>query len=196
MAQAKTPLKDAAAVNSTRWKLFNSLKELGLPVITGTGGQTKFNRTQQNLPKTHWLDAAMVGNTPKLKIPASQPLLIKCTGHGNRQMCGTNKHGFPTRHRTNQKIHKGFQTGDIVKAVVTKGKKIGDYVGRVLCRASGSFDISTNMGRVSGISSFLGLIQSFAAMDLGNGTTRNYAGVTGGLSEALISTVMGLMVLL
>jgi 5-methylcytosine-specific restriction endonuclease McrA len=153
MAQAKAPLKDAAVVNSTRWKLFSSLKETGLPVVTGTGGQTKFNRTQQNLPKRHYLDAAMVSDTPKLEILINQPLLIKCTGQGNRQMCGTNKYGFPIRHRTNQKIHKGFQTGDIVKAVVTKGKKIGTYVGRVLCRASGSFDISTNTGtRVAGIS--------------------------------------------
>jgi hypothetical protein len=35
LTQAKAPLKDAAAVNSTRWKLFNSLKEVGLPVTTG-----------------------------------------------------------------------------------------------------------------------------------------------------------------
>ena len=169
LAQVKAPLKDAAAVNSTRSLLFNSLKKTELAVTTGTGGQTKFNRTQQSLPKTHWLDAAMVGNTSKLEILTNQPLLIKCTGHGNRQMCGTNKYGFPTRHRTNQKIHKGFQTGDIVKAhehsskarlaplaseagCVTKGKKIGTYVGRVLCRASGSFDISTSSGRVAGIS--------------------------------------------
>ena len=39
----------------------------------------------------------------------------------------------------------------------------------------------------------MGLIQSFAAMDLGNAAT-NSAGVTGGLSEALVSTVMGLVV--
>ncbi len=151
LAQAKAPLKDAAAVNSTRWKLFNALKDTGLLVTTGTGGQTKFNRTQQELPKRHYLDAAMVGNTPKLEILTNQPLLIKCTGHGNRKMCGTNKYGFPVRHRTRQKIHQGFQTGDIVKAVVTKGKKVGTYTGRVLCRASGSFDISTHAGRVAGI---------------------------------------------
>ena len=152
LAQTKAPLKDAAVVNSTRWKLFNSLKETGLLVTTGTGGQTKFNRREQGLKKAHWLDAACVGKTPKLKVLTTQPLLIKCSGHGNRQMCGTNKYGFPTRHRTNQKIHKGFQTGDIIKAVVTKGKKIGTYIGRVLCRASGSFDISTQAGRVAGIS--------------------------------------------
>lgn len=151
LAQAKAPLKDAAAVNATRWKLYNSLKDTGLPITTGTGGQTKFNRSQQGLRKTHWLDAACVGNTLKLEILTNQPFLIKSTGYGNRQMCGTNKYGFPIRHRTNQKIHKGFQTGDIVKAVVTKGKKIGTYVGRVLCRASGNFDISTSTGRISGI---------------------------------------------
>ncbi len=67
-------------------------------------------------------------------------------------MCGTNKYGFPIRHRYNQKIYKGFQTGDIVKAIVTKGKKVGTYTGRVLVRASGSFDISTVSGRVTGIS--------------------------------------------
>ncbi len=152
LSQAQTPLKDAAAVNSTRWKLFNTLKETGLPVTTGTGGQTKFNRTQQQLEKRHYLDAACVGDTPQLEILTLQPLLIKCTGHGNRQMCGTNKYGFPIRHRSNQKIHKGFETGDIIKAIVTKGQKIGNYIGRVLVRASGSFDISTVTGRVSGIS--------------------------------------------
>jgi 5-methylcytosine-specific restriction endonuclease McrA len=59
--QAKKPLKDAAAVNSTRWQLFNRLKETSLPVETGTGGRTKYNRTRLKLPKTHWLDAACVG---------------------------------------------------------------------------------------------------------------------------------------
>ncbi len=91
LAQAKAPLKDAAAVNSTRWKLFNALKEIGLPITTGKGGQTKFNRTQQKLVKTHWLDAACVGNTPKLEILTNQPLLIKCVGHGNRQVIHVNR---------------------------------------------------------------------------------------------------------
>jgi biopolymer transport protein ExbB len=43
------------------------------------------------------------------------------------------------------------------------------------------------------LGTILGLIQSFAAMDLGNAAS-NSAGVTGGLSEALVSTVMGLVV--
>jgi len=67
-------------------------------------------------------------------------------------MCGTNQYGFPVRHRSRTQVHKGFQTGDIVKAVVSSGKKVGTYVGRVLCRASGSFDLATKSGRVAGIS--------------------------------------------
>ena len=35
-AQAKKPLKDAAAVNATRWTLFERLKAIGLPVETGS----------------------------------------------------------------------------------------------------------------------------------------------------------------
>jgi 5-methylcytosine-specific restriction endonuclease McrA len=152
LKQAKLPLKDAAAVNSTRWALFNALKETGLSVTTGTGGQTKFNRNRLGLPKSHWLDAACVGNVEALEVLTSKPLLIVAKGHGTRQMCGTNKYGFPTRHKSRVQIHKGFQTGDIVSATVTAGKKVGSYVGRVLCRASGSFDIVAKTGRVAGIS--------------------------------------------
>ncbi|MEB3217303.1 MAG: RNA-guided endonuclease IscB, partial [Nostocales cyanobacterium 94392] len=151
--QAKRPLADATAVNTTRWALFKVLKETGLPIEMGSGGLTKFNRSQQKLEKTHWIDAACVGkSTPTLNIKGIKPLLITATGHGNRQMSGTDKFGFPSRHRTNKQIHFGFQTGDIVKAVVLSGKKVGEYVGRVLCRAKGTFDLATKAGRISGIS--------------------------------------------
>ncbi len=153
LSQAKRPLKDAAAVNSTRWTLFNRLKQTSLPVETGSGGKTKYNRCRLELPKQHYIDAACVGNVERLEVLTTQPLLIKAIGHGTRQMCGTDRYGFPIRHRSNVQIHKGFQTGDIVRAVVTSGKKVGTYVGRVLCRATGSFDIATYKGRVAGISS-------------------------------------------
>ncbi|MEG4917847.1 RNA-guided endonuclease IscB [Microcoleus sp. B7-D4] len=153
LSQAKRSLKDAAAVNSTRWALFNGLRlTTGLPVSTGSGGLTKFNRTRLQLPKSHWLDAACVGKVEELKVLTFQPLLIKAAGHGTRHMCGTNRFGFPVRHRSKKQIHFGFQTGDIISATVTAGKKVGSYVGRVLCRASGSFDIATMKGRVAGIS--------------------------------------------
>jgi 5-methylcytosine-specific restriction endonuclease McrA len=153
LAQAKKPLADAAAVNTTRWALFNNLKKTGLPLETGSGGLTKRNRTQQGLEKTHYFDAACVGlSTPKLIVKGVKPLLIKATGHGTRQSCRTDGYGFPNRHCARHKFHFGFQTGDIVKAVVTKGKKVGTYVGRIATRATGSFNISTKKGLIQGIS--------------------------------------------
>lgn len=152
LPQAKRPLADAASVNTTRWALLEVLNDTGLSVETGSGGLTKFNRIQQKLEKTHWLDAACVGkSTPILNIKGVKPLLITANGHGTKQMAGTDKFGFPSRHRTNKQIHYGFQTGDIIKSVVTSGKKVGEYIGRVLCRATGSFDIATKTGRISGI---------------------------------------------
>ncbi len=154
LAQAKAPMTDAAALNTTRWALFERLTSLGLPLECGTGGRTKYNRTRLRLAKTHWLDAACVGaSTPEvLQVAHVRPLLITAVGSGNRQMCGTNKYGFPIRHRHRQKCSFGFQTGDMVRATVPKGKYAGIHAGRVLVRATGSFDIATRAGRVQGIS--------------------------------------------
>jgi 5-methylcytosine-specific restriction endonuclease McrA len=153
LAQAKVPLKDAAAANTTRWALYARLKGLGLPVECGSGGTTKWNRTRRGLPKTHWLDATCVGaSTPEtIQVEGVIPLLIRALGHGNRQMCGTDEHGFPIRHRKRQKKHYGYQTGDLVRALVPKGIYAGVHVGRVAARATGSFDITTSVGKAQGI---------------------------------------------
>ncbi len=45
----------------------------------------------------------------------------------------------------------GFQTGDLVKAIVPIGKKKGTYVGKAAVRASGYFNITTSTGVVQGI---------------------------------------------
>lgn len=154
LAQAKAPLKDAAAVNATRWLLYERLKDLGLPLETGSGGLTQFNRVQHALPKEHWIDASCVGkSTPKrLESLRVVPLLITANGHGRRQMCLMNEQGFPRTRPKGAKKVKGFQTGDIVKARVASGKKSGTYVGRVAVRASGSFNITTKAGTIEGIS--------------------------------------------
>jgi hypothetical protein len=154
LTQAKAPLKDAAAVNATRWELFRRLQVFGLPIECGSGGLTKYNRTRRVLPKTHWVDAACVGKSTPEAINAKgvQPLLIKACGHGCRQMCLPDKYGFPRTSAKGAKSVKGFQTGDLVKAIVTSGKKVGTYVGRVAVRSTGSFNITTEQGTVQGIS--------------------------------------------
>lgn len=149
LAQAKQPLKDAAAVNSTRWALFNKLKNTRLPVQTGTGGRTKYNRTRLGLPKTHWLDAACVGIVETLQVLTKQPLLIAAKGWGSRQMCTTNKYGFPVKHRTRCKTFFGFQTGDMVRAILPTGKFAGTHVGRLTVRESGVFEMKTQKGKIS-----------------------------------------------
>jgi len=154
LAQAKAPLGDAAAVNAMRWALYERLTLLGLPLECGTGGRTKYNRVTQDLPKTHWIDAACVGATTPaaLDIRIVRPLLITATGHGSRLMCRMDKYGFPRTGPKQSKRVKGFGTGDLVRAVVPKGKKIGTYVGRVAVRATGSFNITTQTGTIQGIS--------------------------------------------
>ncbi|MEQ8381170.1 MAG: RNA-guided endonuclease IscB [Coleofasciculus sp. A1-SPW-01] len=145
LAQAKAPLKDAAAVNTTRWELYRRLQSTGLPVEVGSGGRTKFNRKTRGIEKTHWADAACVGaSTPeKLLMNGIKPLNIKAKGHGRRQRCGTNKFGFPIRHAPAQKSFMGYQTGDLVKANVLTGKYAGIYVGRIAIRFKSSFKLTT-----------------------------------------------------
>lgn len=150
--QAKRPLRDAAAVNATRWKLLNALKATGLPVRTGSGGLTKFNRSRLVIPKTHALDAVCVGEVDFVEQWQKPTLEIKATGRGSYQRTRLDRFGFPRGYLTRQKRIHGFQTGDMVKADVTKGKKIGTYIGRVAVRASGSFNIQTAQSLIQGIS--------------------------------------------
>ncbi|MDX2076901.1 MAG: RNA-guided endonuclease IscB [bacterium] len=151
---AKASLKDASVVNSTRWKLHETLQHFCLPIELGTGGRTKYNRTIQDYPKTHWLDAVCVGESGQMVYvsPNHRPLLIKAVGRGNRQMTKPDRYGFPRATRQRKKMYFGFQTGDIAQAIVTSGKKEGVYVGKVAVRASGSFNIITATETIQGIS--------------------------------------------
>jgi 5-methylcytosine-specific restriction endonuclease McrA len=141
LSQAKAPLKDATAVNATRWELYKRLQATGLPVEVGSGGRTKFNRQTKGIEKHHWTDAACVGkSTPeKLLIRGVKPLLIAAKGHGVRQRCRPEQYGFPKAYAPKAKFFQGFQTGDIVKADVEKGKFAGKYTGRIAIRFRPSF---------------------------------------------------------
>lgn len=151
-AQQKRPLKDAAAVNATRWALFNALKATGLPVTTGSGGQTKYNRHVLAIPKTHALDAACVGRVDAISGWRKPTLSIKCSGRGSYQRTRLDKFGFPRSYLMREKSIKSFRTGDMVMAVVLNGKKAGIHIGRVAVRASGSFNIQKQGVVVQGIS--------------------------------------------
>mgnify|MGYP002982598262 CR=1 FL=1 len=148
----KTPLRDAAAVNATRWSLFNALKAFGLPVETGSGALTKFNRHTFRVPKEHWLDALCAGRVNGVHYPEGMGILqVRCMGRGSYQRTRVDKYGFPRGYLTRQKRVHGFATGDMVEAVVPSGKKAGTYRGRVAVRARGCFVIQTPEGKVDGI---------------------------------------------
>jgi 5-methylcytosine-specific restriction endonuclease McrA len=153
-AQARRPLHDAAAINTTRWALYRRLQATGLPVETGTGGRTKWNRTQRRLPKAHWLDAACVGAStpPVLRVAGVVPLGIRATGRHSRQMCRTNAHGFPDKGPKATSTVGGLRTGDLVRAVVPPPSvKAGTYTGRLAVRATGSCNLTTPSGTIQGI---------------------------------------------
>jgi 5-methylcytosine-specific restriction endonuclease McrA len=154
LARAKGTLKDATAVNAIRWELFRRLQDLGLPLECSSGGRTKFNRLSQGLDKAHWIDAACVGKStpPCLFVQRVVPLFITANGSGSRQMCRMDKYGFVRTGPKRAKRVKGFQTGDIVRAEVLTGNKVGTYVGRVAVRTTGSFNLTTKHGTVQGIS--------------------------------------------
>ncbi|MEV7969006.1 RNA-guided endonuclease IscB [Sphaerisporangium sp. NPDC088356] len=151
LKQAKAPLRDAAAVNATRWALWRALEATGIPVATASGGRTKWNRSRTGAAKSHTLDALHVGELENVTAWPSTVLVVKATGRGTYARTRTDRYGFPRLLLPRTKQIKGFATGDLVRAVVPSGKKAGVHCGRVAVRSTGSFNITTRHGLVQGI---------------------------------------------
>ncbi len=119
LSQAKSPLRDAAAVNATRNRIVEMLETKLVPVIKGEGCQTKMNRINSELPKEHFLDAASVSDRLiKVVSRINKPLIAICKGQGGRQKAALNKYGYPIRHNPLKPI-KGWLSGDIAKRIDT-----------------------------------------------------------------------------
>lgn len=150
-AQARAPLKDAAAVTATRWAIGNRLKAW-LPVEFGSGGRTKYNRTQQGYAKDHWIDAACVGESgERVSIrEGAKPLVMTAKGRGTHQVVRTDRFGFPRGKAGRIKRVHGFSAGDIVKLVQPAGKYAGTYIARLAgIRVTGMLDIKTTVGSIT-----------------------------------------------
>ena len=143
--------KDAAIIQSARNYMIKEVTKIVPDTTTHPSWLTKYNREQLVLPKEHYYDALSVGNIQDYKFLTDKILQISAKGRGSRQMCCMNKYGFPRTASKGSKSVKGFQTGDIVKAVVTKGLKVGEYLGRVAVRSNGGFDIKTKTKTIEGI---------------------------------------------
>lgn len=162
--QVKRSLMDAAILNATRWRVYEKLISTGLDVECGSGALTKMNRIKLGLNKDHCLDACCIGNsTPnELMFKTENILQITASGRGNRQLLNLDKYGFPRGQISRQKLYFGFQSGDMVKATVPKGKYKGAWIGSVSCRKNGSFNINLVKGRIQGINyKYCQIIQKF-----------------------------------
>ena len=147
--QAKLPLRDAAAVNATRFAVVEALRLVGLPIGTWSGGRTRWNRDRFGIEKAHCLDALCVGDMAGVHVPVSCTLSITAQGRGSYQRTNVDESGFPRGYLTREKRLRGFSTGDLVRARVPEHLKTGGvHVGRVAVRASGSFRV----GKMDGIS--------------------------------------------
>jgi 5-methylcytosine-specific restriction endonuclease McrA len=151
--QARQPLRDAAAVNATRFALVERLKPLGLPLSTWSGGRTRWNRDRFGVRKEHALDALCVGNLAGVQLPPMRILQMTALGRGRYSRTLVDGSGFPRGYLLRQKRVKCFQTGDLVLADVpetARGKSLATHGmrrGRVAVRATGSFRV----GSVDGI---------------------------------------------
>lgn len=143
----RIPLRDAAAVNTTRQAVWRAATVLGAKygfhVRTASGGRTKFNRSQTGTPKTHALDALCVGSLDDIRGWSASTLTIRSTGRGGYARTRCDKYGFPRLRLSRTKQHHGYATGDLVRAVVPGGANQGVHRGRVAVRTRGTFNVTT-----------------------------------------------------
>jgi 5-methylcytosine-specific restriction endonuclease McrA len=160
-AQLKASLRDPAAVNATRYAIGKALKALGLAITFWSGGRTKFNRRAQGYPKTHWIDAACVGdNGNNVRLdPESRIRTARSIGRGTRQVRRSDAYGFPRGRAKRVKDVRGFRTGDLVRLVQPQGKYAGIHVGTVAVRERGDFDVATPAGKITAPHSRFTLLQ-------------------------------------
>ena len=135
--------KDAAIVQSARNYMIKEITKLVSNTTSYDAWLTKYNRDRLDLSKQHYYDALSVGNIENFRFLTDKVLQISAKGRGSRQMCLMDKFGFPRTKPKGSKLVKGFQTGDMVKAIVPKGLKKGEYLGKVAVRSSGYFNIQT-----------------------------------------------------
>ena len=144
--------KNAAIVQSARNYMIKEITKIVPDTTTYDAWITKYNRDSLGLPKQHYYDALSVGEIPiKFNFLTDKVLIISAKGRGSRQMCRMDQFGFPRTSAKASKSVKGFQTGDIVKAVVLTGSKVGEYLGKVAVRSRGYFNIQTKAQVIQGI---------------------------------------------
>ena len=145
------PKNYGAWVNSMKDRLIDDLSKMFNKIELSDGATTKYNRKKHGYSKQHYNDAICIGDIPnEFKDYTTVVHEIKAMGRGKRikgqpNCCGIlNKNGI-----CRSKSHKGFQTGDLCKIVIKRGKYIGTYFKRIKIRHKDYFDFIHNKHRIS-----------------------------------------------
>lgn len=135
------PLRDVTQMTMMRWFIYNGLKEWYPHCQLTYGYITKNNRIQNNLPKSHTMDARCISGHP-LAQSNSVIYALKCVRKNNRQLHkATISKGGKRKANKAVRFVKGFQLFD--KVLYNKTECF--IFGR---RSSGYFDIRKLDGTV------------------------------------------------
>ena len=156
-ANPRRSYRDATWLNTTIPFLIRKLEESGNPVEQANGAQTSWNRKQMQLPKTHYIDAAVLGNCQSLTGMPELVTHIKPSNGRSKQKANVDENGTiagdpfkrycrlsprersrtPTPGHAGKRTHFGPQliaTGDIV---TIQHKKLGPITGRAVMYSHG-----------------------------------------------------------
>ena len=145
----KGRLADASQMNIIVPALIGRLEQMGLPASTHDAYTTSWTRNRLEIPKTHVNDALCIGAPDTLKVIPERKILVRATGHGDRQMLRPpDRHGNPRGqgyrdycaldrqrqgytpcpgHRSRRKLLGGIASGDMVRIVHKKHGVLQGY---------------------------------------------------------------------
>ncbi len=113
---AKAPkLRDASFMGTMRWKVWNKVKESGIPLHMTCGYKTAEKRREYDLPKGHRIDARCISGHPDAE-PADEWFMCQKVRDHNRQLHkrNPNEGGFRQKNQ-NANMIKGFCLNDTVR---------------------------------------------------------------------------------
>ena len=147
------PKNYGAWVNSYHKKLASDVKQFGFKdIVLSDGITTALNRMNHIIVKSHYNDAVCVGdNLPeKFNDYTTVAYVITAKGRGNRVKGKPNCCGILNKENIHRaKTYEGFQTGDLCKIAIKKGKYKGVYVARIMIRHDGRFDFKNGKQRIT-----------------------------------------------
>ncbi|WP_143664517.1 hypothetical protein [Streptomyces sp. NRRL B-24572] len=85
--------------------------------------------------------------------------VFAATGRGSCARTTPDRYGFPRLVRPRRKRHRGFASGDLVRATARKGRRAGVWTGRVSVRSTGRHSVATPLGRFDAAHENLRLLQ-------------------------------------